>query len=133
MLDKAKLQRYIDKAGAELQNNILPFWIQYAVDTERSGFYGQISNTLTVDKSAPKGAMLCARILWTYSAAYRRYRKSEYRAMARLAYDDLMGYFWDSTYSGLYWATDGDRNIIQADKQTIAQAYGIYALAEYFC
>src|SRR6185295_2407041 len=106
MYHTAMIQAYIRKAEMELREHILPFWMKYAVDVEQGGFYGNVSNTLTVDRSADKSALLCARILWTYSAAYRRYHSPEYLDMAHLAYNDLMTHFWDTTYAGLYWMVD---------------------------
>ena len=138
MPDRAQVEEYIHKAEAELRENILPFWIAHVVDTERGGFYGCVSNTLAVDKDAPRGALLSSRILWTYSAAYRRYgsgercARPEYLRMARLAYEDLMAHFWDNEYAGLYWMVGADGSPINTRKQIYGQAFGVYALAEYF-
>lgn len=130
--DAAALQTYIHKADTELRQNILPFWIEHAVDRERGGFYGSITNDLAVDRDAPRGALLTSRILWTYSAAYRRYHAPEYLEMARWAYDDLTGRFWDAEYGGLYWIADAEGRPLSVRKQIYGQAFGIYALAEYF-
>lgn len=132
MADKSVLQTYIHKAETELRQNILPFWIGHVVDRERGGFYGAVTNNLVVDRDAPRGALLTSRILWTYSAAYRRYRAPEYLEMARWAYDDLMTHFWDVEYGGLYWVADAEGRPLNMRKQVYGQAFGIYALAEYF-
>jgi len=131
-MNQTQLQTYIHKAETELRENILPFWIAHAVDQERGGFYGEISNTLVVDKDAPRGALLSARILWTYSAAYKRYRAPEYLEMARWAYDDLLSRFWDETHGGLYWMVGADKTLLRPRKQIYGQAFGIYALSEYY-
>ncbi len=128
----AALQTYIRKAEAELRGNILPFWIAHAVDRERGGFYGSITNDLVVERDAPRGALLTSRILWTYSAAYRMYRAPGYLEMAHWAYDDLTTRFWDEEYGGLYWVADAEGRPLNARKQIYGQAFGIYALAEYF-
>lgn len=130
--DMHMLQMYLHKAEVELRDNILPFWMNYTVDIERGGFYGHVSNSLEVDAQAPKGALLSSRILWTYSAAYLQHRNKEYLDMARLAYDDLMARFWDETYSGLYWMTDAGGTPTITRKHIFGQAFGIYALSEYF-
>ena len=57
-------------ARRELLEDILPFWRRHAVDERRGGFIGQMSNDLHVQDDAPKGLILNARILWTFSAAY---------------------------------------------------------------
>jgi mannobiose 2-epimerase len=106
--------------------------MSHAVDHERGGFYGEITNDLTVRRDAPRGALLTSRILWTYSAAYRRYKDTAYLAMADWAYKDLVHRFWDETYGGLYWMVGVDGTLIRPGKQIYGQAFGIYALAEYY-
>ena len=59
-----------------------------------------IENDLTVRKDAPRGVLLTARILWTFSAAYRNYHDPEYLEMAKWAYDDLVKRFLDPKGSG---------------------------------
>lgn len=131
MVDQSTLRTYARRIEAELRGNILPFWMQHAIDRERGGFYGEISNDLRMDRDAPRGALLTSRILWTYSAAYRRYGDPAYREMADRAYEDLIARFWDETYSGLYWAIDADRQPVNTRKQIYGQAFGIYSLSEY--
>ncbi len=132
MPDETRLRAYMQRAEAELRENILPFWIKHAVDGERGGFYGEISHELQVREEAPRGALLTARILWTYAAAYRRYQNIAYRNMATWAYEDLITRFWDAEHGGLYWMIAADGTVVQARKQIYAQAFGIYALAEYY-
>jgi len=131
MVDQSTLRTYARRIEAELRGNILPFWMRHAIDRERGGFYGEISNDLRMDRDAPRGALLTSRILWTYSAAYRRYGDPAYREMADRAYEDLIARFWDETYSGLYWAIDADRQPVNTRKQIYGQAFGIYSLSEY--
>ena len=49
----------------ELENNILPFWMNRMIDSEYGGFHGQITGNNQRVVHAPKGAILNARILWT--------------------------------------------------------------------
>ena len=65
-----------------LENNILRFWMVRMQDEEHGGFYGRIDNGNVLHADADKGAILNARILWTFSAAYRVLRKPEYLAIA---------------------------------------------------
>ncbi|HNT75469.1 MAG TPA: AGE family epimerase/isomerase [Anaerolineae bacterium] len=132
MTDIAILQTYQNKAETELRQNILPFWMTHAVDRARGGFYGEISNDLVVDKDAPRGALLTSRILWTYSAAYRLYPDPAYLEMARWAYTDLLSRFWDVEHDGLYWMVAANGTPLRAHKQIYGQAFGIYALSEYY-
>ena len=70
-----------------LQNNILHFWQTKMVDHENGGFYGRIDNQGVLHPEAEKGAILNARILWTFSAAYRVLGLEEYLEMATYAKD----------------------------------------------
>ncbi|GAB4193176.1 MAG: cellobiose 2-epimerase [Roseiflexaceae bacterium] len=124
-------QVYIRKAESELREDILPFWMAHAVDREHGGFYGSVSNCLTPDPAAPRGALLSARILWAYAAAYRRYHEPAYLRMADLAFDDLLANFWDRQHGGLYWQIDAEGRVLDGRKYLFNQAFAIYALSEY--
>src|SRR5205823_1532334 len=100
--EKSPIETYARQAEHELRENILPFWLNHTRDRERGGFYGLINNDLVVTKNAPRGALLTARILWTFSAAYERYHDPAYLEMARWAYDDLIKHFWDKEHGGLF-------------------------------
>ncbi len=52
----------------ELKDNILSWWMKYSPDRELGGFHGHIDHHNQVMKGAGKGAVLNARILWTFSA-----------------------------------------------------------------
>jgi len=116
----------------ELLGNILPFWITHVVDPAGDGFHGALSNDLRVDRQSPRSAVLCARILWTYAAAQRRYPRPEYAQMARRAFTYLERRFWDTRYGGVYWQLDPRGLPLEARKHTYAQAFAIYGLSEYF-
>lgn len=123
---------YAQRIERELRENILPFWIAHTVDRDHGGFYGEISNDLVVRKNAPRGALLTSRILWTYSAAYRRYHDPNYLEMARYAYRDLIDHFWDADHGGLFWSISAEGKPLRVEKQVYGQVFGIYALAEYY-
>jgi len=119
-------------AERELREGILPFWAERTVDREQGGFYGLITNDLKVDTEAPKGSVLNARILWTFSAAFRAWPDPLYREMADRAYAYLLEHFWDEEHSGLVWMVDHRGASLNDRKQTYGQAFGIYAFSEYF-
>ncbi len=115
----------------ELTGNILPFWMTHMVDETNGGFYGAVTNDLQIHNEVPRSAVLCARILWTYSAAYRRFGAPEHLSFARRAFDYLTDAFWDPEYGGLYWQVDRQGRPVSDRKHHYAQAYAIYALAEF--
>lgn len=129
-MDPRVLGEYATKIEKDLEGNILPFWVRHAVD-RKGGFIGALSNDLVVDDDCPRGALLTSRILWTYSAAHRRYRRSELLDMARHAYADLMGRFADARHGGFIWSVKATGEPLECRKQVYGQAFAIYALTEY--
>ena len=115
-----------------LESNILPFWATRMVDNERGGFYGRIDGHNILHPDAEKGAVLNARILWTFSAATRLFHKMPYHIMATRAKDYLIARFIDRVQGGVYWSLNADGNPLDTKKQTCAIAYAIYGLAEYY-
>lgn len=115
----------------ELENNILHFWLDKMQDYENGGFYGRIDGHMQIHPDAEKGAILNARILWTFSAAYRVLQKTDYLKAATRAKDYLIEHFIDKEYGGVYWSVDYKGNLLDTKKQFYAIAFTIYGLAEY--
>jgi mannobiose 2-epimerase len=115
----------------DLEGNILPFWAREAVDEEHGGFFGCLSEAGVPDPLAPKGGVLCARILWAYSAALRHTGDPVHRRMADRAFEELVGRFWDTEHGGTYWMLDGLGRPLSDRKQTYALAFSLYGLAEF--
>jgi mannobiose 2-epimerase len=118
--------------GQELTGDILPFWMKYTRNEANGGFYGLIAADMTIRKGVPRGALLTSRILWTFSTAYRVYHDPAYLEMARWAYRDLIDHFRDPESGGLFWTITEDGKPLNTMKQIYGQAFGIYALSEYY-
>jgi mannobiose 2-epimerase len=116
----------------ELTSNILPFWMNKMQDAENGGFYGQIDGNNVLHPQANKGAVLNARILWTFSSAYRLLKKPEYLAIAERAFAYIIDYFIDKTYGGVYWELDYKGQPVNTKKQTYAQGFALYGFSEFY-
>ena len=114
-----------------LQNNILRFWLDKMQDQEHGGFYGRIDGTGILHPEAEKGAILNARILWSFSAAYRVLGNQEYLEAATRAKDYIIEHFIDPEYGGVYWSADYQGNPLDTKKQFYAIGFAIYGLTEY--
>ncbi len=114
-----------------LENNILRFWLDQMQDTEHGGFYGQMTGRGQLVKTADKGAILSARILWSFSAAYRVLHKPEYLDAATRMKDYILEHFYDKEYGGTYWSTDYLGQAKDTKKQFYAIGFMIYGLSEY--
>lgn len=115
-----------------LVNNILRFWSERMVDIEHGGFYGRIDGHNILHPEAEKGAVLNARILWTFASATRILHRMPYRILAARAKDYLVNRFIDPQYGGVYWSLNADGSPLDTKKQTYAIAFAIYGLAEYY-
>lgn len=115
----------------ELENHIMPFW-KGLIDREYGGFYGLVTNSLEIDKKAGKGAIATARQLWSFSSVYRVLKKEEYLTYARHAFQFLIDNVYDHEHEGLYWMVDYKGNPLDTRKHVYVQAFGIYALSEYY-
>lgn len=128
-------EQHVDMMKLEMQdvleNNILPFWLEKMQDNENGGFYGRIDGNNQLHPEAEKGAILNARILWSFSAAYRVLQKEEYLEAATRAKDYLVDHFIDPEYGGVYWSVDYKGEPLDTKKQFYAIAFAIYGLSEY--
>ena len=114
-----------------LENNNLRFWLDKMQDTENGGFYGRMDGHMLLYPEAEKGAILNARILWSFSAAYRVLGNQEYLDAATRAKDYIIEHFVDKEYGGVYWSVDYKGTPLDTKKQFYAIGFAIYGLTEY--
>ena len=114
-----------------VENNILPFWLNKMQDREQRGFYGQMTGDGQLVKDADKGGILNARILWSFSAAYRVLQRPEYLMAATRAKDYILEHFVDREFGGTYWSLDAQGQPKDTKKQFYAIGFMIYGLSEY--
>jgi mannobiose 2-epimerase len=116
----------------ELIGNILPFWMTKMIDSRDGGFYGRIDGSGRIFDDADKGCVLNARILWTFSSAYRVLKNPEYLNVAERAKTYLLEHFVDKEFGGVFWLLDHKGDMKDGKKQIYAQAFAIYGLTEYY-
>lgn len=114
-----------------LQKNILRFWLDKMVDQEHGGFYGRIDGHEHLHADAEKGAILNARILWAFSAAYRVLGDKTYLEAASRAKHYIIDHFIDPEYGGVYWSLDCNGKPLDTKKQFYAIGFAIYGMSEY--
>lgn len=119
-----------DAARRQLTEVILPYWINRMTDP-KGGYLGRRDPFDNPDPEAPKGAILNARILWSFSAAYRVIGRQEYLEAATRAFDYLKSHFIDTEFGGVYWSLDADGRPLDTKKQFYAIGFAIYGLSEY--
>ena len=113
-----------------LEQNILPYWLTLA--DPKGGFQGEVLSDGTVLPDAPRGAILNARILWAFSAAYQTLHKSEYLVAAMHAKEWFITHFCDHKHGGVYWSVAPDGKRLDDKAQLYAQGFAIYGLSEFY-
>ncbi len=125
------LEQLRAEVAQELTSNILPFWINRMTDPA-GGYYGRRDGNGNLVDGAEKGLILNARILWTFSQAYRILGKPEYLKAATRAKDYIADHFVDQEFGGAYWSVDSEGKPLDTKKQFYAIAFAVYGLAEYY-
>ncbi len=126
-----KLKKFKEELEKCLTENILPYWMEKMKDPA-GGYYGRRDGHDRLYKDAPKGAILQARILWTFSAAYNTLHNPEYLKHAKHAYEFIRDHFIDNEMGGAYWSVTADGKPLDTKKQFYAIAFIIYGLSEYY-
>ncbi len=124
------LDKYCMDLRDELTNDILPWWSERMLDPA-GGFYGRITGEGVLIPDAPRGAVMHARILWTFSAACRLLGDPEYLRVATHAKRYIIDRFYDREHGGIYWSLNADGTPLDTKKQFYALGFAIYGLSEY--
>ena len=123
------------KFKSELENElreILKYWKYNTLDESNGGFYGRRNFKNKLIPKADKGIILNTRLLWAFSAAGKFNKDESLKVYADRAYEYLKDHFQDPSHNGLYWELDYTGKPKNTRKQIYAQAFGIYALSEYY-
>ena len=130
MMNNILESKFVDDVLLELEGNILPYWMHRMTDPS-GGFYGRRDGHDILHSGTPKGAVLNARILWTFSAAYRLLGKEEYLETASRAKREIINKFFDPEFGGVFWSIDAQGSPLDQKKQFYALGFAIYGLSEY--
>ena len=113
-------------------HNIMEYWSKHTIDQKNGGFIGQIDHNEFKNFEAEKGAVLNARILWSFSAAYKIIKDNAYKKIAKRAFDFIANNFYDSEFGGIYWSINADSSPKDTKNQIYALAFIIYGMTEYY-
>lgn len=122
-------KKLINETSENLRKSILPYWM-CKMTAPDGGFYGRRDGYDELDCTAPRGAILNARILWSFAAAYRVLGNPEYLEMANRAKRQIIDRFYDHDNGGVFWSIDADGNPLDTKKQFYAIGFAIYGLSE---
>ena len=115
-----------------LKKKIIPFWTKL-LDHEYDGFYGSVdTQSLQIEKHAPKGLVQQARMLWSFSAMQNHIKPKDYQPYMTSAFRYLINSLKDINHLGYYWLSDYKGKILDDRKITYGQGFVIYGLSEYY-
>ena len=110
--------------------HILDWWRTHLPDAN-GGFHGEIDAMGRPVPGAPRSVILYTRMLWFFSAMATHLKSPDALVLGHRACAYVRAHFIDPDHGGLYWLLDAHGQVVDAKKQGYAQAFGIYAFAEY--
>lgn len=113
-------------------DHLLGWWSKHMLDQQHGGFFGRMDHAGQLFPFADKAIILHSRILWSYAAAANLTGNPGYLEKAHHVYEFIHNNFIDQKYGGVYWMLDFQGEVVNPRKQIYAQAFTIYALAEYY-
>ena len=111
---------------------ILNYWSFETIDEKNGGFIGEIDFNNHKNFDAPKGSVLHARILWSFSAAFEITNDEKHKLLAKRAFDYIVSNFYDKQFGGIFWSINADGSPKETKNQIYAIAFTIYGLTEYY-
>jgi len=133
LADVAKIYR--PRLESNLTQNIIAFWFPKTVDQINGGYILNHDIAGKLKEDAPRKMIVTqSRMLWLYSHLMRQgYGGKEYRDAAASGFRFLKDKMWDQKNGGFYWEVDATgQNKLLARKHLYGQAFGLYALSEYY-
>ena len=117
-----------------LRENVLRFWFPRSVDRQHGGYtihYGPRGESLS---GGTKMIVSQARMLWLASRLLRSpFGRQEHRDAADVGFRFLRDRMWDGEHGGFFWEVDpAGTKVLRPQKHLYGQAFGLYALSEYF-
>jgi N-acylglucosamine 2-epimerase len=125
-----KLRNLLDFYRSELLDNIIPWWMEHAIDWDNGGIYQFIENDGTV-VSEDKYLWSQLRALYMWSALYNRVgKRHEWLQVARHVYEFIMRVGRDDQGQWVYWV-DRDGNVKEGATSIYSDGFAIMGLTEY--
>jgi mannobiose 2-epimerase len=116
-----------------LTENIQDFWLRNGIDREHGGYIISFDNDGKVITPYTKMIVTQARQVWFHSRLARAgYKRAENLQAAKHGYDFLKTKMWDGQNGGFYWLVDATGKPTQTVKHLYGQAFGLYAISEYY-
>lgn len=132
-MNKERLEKLRAWAHLDLVGTILPWWCsEYIMDRENGGYYGVVTLDGKRNYSEPRNLTLLGRMLFVFSASYRRFKGRIYLDRADYAFEEMKRHFYDKKFEGAFVSVDAGGNVLSDTKPNYCEAFFIMGLAEYY-
>ncbi len=130
-MQKSAVRRCRDEVESFLTGKLLPFWIERSPDRRFGGFVTHFDRYGRDSGEDEKSLIAQARLLYTFSSAFRAGYGSVMKELADHAIAYLVERMWDKHHGGFFWMTNRRGEVTKPDKILYGQCFAIYALSEY--
>lgn len=114
----------------DLQTDILPFWLNHAIDRENGGIYTQLDKKGKI-YGTDKSVWFQGRALWVFSKAYNLIEKRpEYLEAARLIYEFIEKCV--DTDGRMYFTVTADGRGLRKRRYYFSETFAAIGCAEYY-
>jgi mannobiose 2-epimerase len=131
---RARLKALVPSLEKNLRENVLRFWHPRSVDTVNGGYTVHFGPKGEPLPGGSKMIVTQARMLWLSSRLMRSaYSQPGVREAADTGFRFLRDQMWDKEHGGFYWEVDpAGKEVRRPNKHLYGQAFGLYALSEYY-
>ena len=125
---------YLPKLEKNLKENIMAFWFSKSLDRVNGGYTINFGPQGEPKGHGTKMIVSQARTVWLFSRVARAgYGGAEHLQAAEHGYRFLKEKMWDAKHGGFYWEVDASGyQKLKPRKHLYGQAFGLYALSEYY-
>ena len=133
MPTRDKLIEIRDRTRAYFVDTLLPFWIQYAPDSEFGGFLTYFDRDGHATGETTKTFLMQIRALYSMASAHRAgYGNGEGARLAKAGADFILEHYWDDEEEGWFWIADREGRPTVRNKVGYGQCFALYTFSEYF-
>jgi len=127
-----KLEKYLSKTSDYLNDNLIPFWADRAVDSKYGGFQTNYDRDGMRTDVTEKSFLSQCRAIFTISHAMRLgFEWPNGFETLRQGIDFLFNHFRDPEHDGYYWIVEEDGTPKDTNKIIYGHSFLIYGLSEY--
>ena len=123
---------YLEKTRNYLNEKLIPFWAERAVDHKYGGFQTNYDKDGKRTEITEKSMLAQCRSIFTISHAMRLgFNWPNGVESVQQGIDFLFKYYRDPEYDGYYWIVDEDGTVLDDNKVIYGHSFLIYGLSEY--